>query len=123
MPNGMVSGVVWDVDSRTEERVGADRGRSQKPVQTRGPGVPRGRVAGGDVKKSVGVMVDVNKTKPRPEGLPRIQEGLSGENGGGASGIRSLFNKIEVTTHKSGDIDIKVEEGVDNTRISRKLTP
>ena len=63
--------VMGDTDRRGEDRVGTDRERDEKAVQTRGTGVDRERVRG-DMVMSMRVVGDLTDVELLQERLPRI---------------------------------------------------
>ena len=66
-----VGQVMGDTDRRGEDRVGTDRERDEKAVQTRGTGVDRERVRG-DMVMSMRVVGDLIDVELLQERLPRI---------------------------------------------------
>jgi len=100
--DGVVGVVVRYVDHRVEERVCADRGGGQKPVEARRPRVGRGGVFWVDVKEGVRVVLDIHDAKVHLELPPSFQKIGRGEGGVLSGGVGGLFDEIKVTANKSG---------------------
>ena len=77
-PDGVIGGVMRDVNNRVKQGVSTDRGRGQEPVQTRRPGVLRGRCSGVDVEVSVSVMFHVDHPKVGLKTFPNVQKTTRG---------------------------------------------
>ena len=90
----VVSVVVRDVDHRVEERVRANRGGGQKPIEARGSRIGRGGVLGTDMKVSVRVVLDIHDAKVDLKLPPGFQKVSRGEGGVLSGGVRGSLNEI-----------------------------
>ena len=73
------------------------------------------------MKEGVGVMFHFCDTEARPEGLPTLPKGSSGETRVGAGGVRGGVNKVEVPTHKCGDPRVDGGEGTQEATVEGKV--
>ena len=102
-PDGMIGGVMGDVNNRVKQGVSTDRGRGQEPVQTRRPGELRGRFRGVDVEVSVSVVFHVDHPKVGLKTFPNVQKTTRGEGSASTGGVRGPFDEVEITANKGRD--------------------
>jgi hypothetical protein len=117
-----IGGMRRDGDDGSDDGVTGKRGRKQKPIEARGPGVGRGGVIS-DVIEGVSLVGGVVEVEFGLEGGPKVQEGGRRQGRRGRSGVSWGFDKVEIPAEEGGNRGVSGEHGRDELGVESEIPP